>query len=130
LDRFCVHAANSTREGCYWELPGGRVDIGESASTTVVREVHEGVHISVTAVAGAYSDPAHVLAYSHEDKTYQQFVVCFHAFSPAHDARPDHDETATAAWFPPDEAVRLPMHPAMRQRLTDALDEPERTYFD
>lgn len=116
----------------YWELPGGRVDVGESATTTVVREVYEeaGVRIRVTALAGVYSDPGHVLAYPREDRTYQQFAVCFHAFSPAHDARPDHEETATAAWFDPGEAIQLPMHPAMRQRLTDALAEPGRAHFD
>jgi 8-oxo-dGTP pyrophosphatase MutT (NUDIX family) len=116
----------------YWELPGGRVDVGESASTTVVREVNEeaGVHITVTALAGVYSDPGHVLAYPDEAMTYQQFAVCFHAFSPTRHARPDHTETATAAWFDPGEAVQLPMHPAMRRRLTDALTEPARAHFD
>lgn len=47
----------------YWELPDGRVDLGESATTTVAREVHEetGMHITVTAPGRAYSDPGHVL---------------------------------------------------------------------
>jgi ADP-ribose pyrophosphatase YjhB (NUDIX family) len=49
----------------YWELPGGRVEVGESASTAVVREVAEeaGVTIKITGLAGVYSDPGHVLAY-------------------------------------------------------------------
>jgi 8-oxo-dGTP pyrophosphatase MutT (NUDIX family) len=116
----------------YWELPGGRVEVGESAAAAVVREVTEeaGVDITVIALAGVYSDPAHVLAYPCEDRIYQQFAVCFHALSAARDAHPDQDETASAAWFHPDEAIQLPMHPAVRQRLTNALIERGRAHFD
>lgn len=116
----------------YWELPGGRIEVGESASAAVVREVAEeaDVTIKVTGLAGLYSDPGHVLAYPHEDGIYQQFAVCFHAFTPARDARSDHHETSAAAWFDPEQATRLAIHPAMRQRLTDALSNPDRAHFD
>jgi 8-oxo-dGTP pyrophosphatase MutT (NUDIX family) len=97
-----------------------------------VREVTEeaGVAIKVTGLSGVYSDPGHVLVYPHGRGTYQQFAVCFHAFAPARDAQPDHDETSGAAWFDPEHAQQLVMHPAMRQRLTNALVEPHRAYFD
>jgi 8-oxo-dGTP pyrophosphatase MutT (NUDIX family) len=116
----------------YWELPGGRIEVGESASAAVVREVTEeaGVAIKVTGLAGVYSDPGHVLAYPHEEGIYQQVAVCFHAFTPARDAQPDHDETSAAAWFDLEQATQLAMHPAMRQRLTDALVAPDRAHFD
>jgi hypothetical protein len=77
-----------------------------------------------------YSDPGHVLAYPHEYGVYQQFAVCFRAFTPVHDTQPDHDETSAAAWFDPEQATLLVMHPAMRQRLTDTLTEPNRAHFD
>jgi 8-oxo-dGTP pyrophosphatase MutT (NUDIX family) len=116
----------------YWELPGGRIEVGESASATVIREVAEaaGVAIKVTGLTGVYSDPDHVLAYPHEDGIYQQFAVCFRAFTPIRDAQPDHDKTSDAAWFDPEQATQLTMHPAVRQRLTDALTEPNRAHFD
>jgi ADP-ribose pyrophosphatase YjhB (NUDIX family) len=118
-------------DGC-WALPGGRVEVGESVSAAVIREVAEeaGVTIEVTGLAGVYSDPGHVLAYPHEPGAYQQIAVCFHAFSPNHDAHPDHDETTAAAWFDPEQAIQLAMHPAMRQRLTNALAKPHRAHFD
>lgn len=58
----------------YWELPGGRIDLGESASTAVVREVAEeaGVIITVTGLSGVYSDPGHVLASPQQQGPYQQ----------------------------------------------------------
>lgn len=116
----------------YWELPGGKVEVGESASAAAVREVAEetGVAISVTGLAGVYSDPGHVLVYPQGKRAYQQFAVCFHAVSAAHDAQFDHHETTAAAWFDPEQATQLDMHPAMRQRLTDALTQPHRAYFD
>ena len=116
----------------YWELPGGRVEVGESASAAVVREVAEeaGVAIKVTGLTGVYSDPGHVLAYPHEGGIYHQFAVCFRAFAPVRDAQPDHDETSGAAWFDPEQAKQLVMHPAMRQRLIDALVEPDLVHFD
>jgi mutator protein MutT len=116
----------------YWELPGGRIEVGESASTAVVREVCEeaGVVIRVTGVAGVYSDPAHVLVYPQEQAIYQQFAVCFHAVSAASNTQHDDQETTAAGWFEPEQAARLGMHPAMRQRLTDALTKPHQAHFD
>jgi mutator protein MutT len=116
----------------YWELPGGRVEVGESASAAVVREVAEeaGVTIQVTELAGVYSDPGHVLAYPHGEGIYQQLAVCFHAVASAQEAQPDQDETSAAAWFDAEQATQLMMHPAVRRRLTDALTESHRAHFD
>jgi 8-oxo-dGTP pyrophosphatase MutT (NUDIX family) len=116
----------------YWELPGGRIEVGESASAAAVREVAEeaGVAITITGLVGVYSDPGHVLAYLHGEGIYQQFAVCFHAITRARDAQSDHGETSAAAWFDPEQVTQLVMHPAMRQRLTDALTEPHRAHFD
>ena len=119
-------------EGGYWELPGGRVEIGESASATVVRKVAEqaGIAIDVTGLAGVYSDPAQVSVCPQGRRSYQLFAVCSHASTAAREARPDPRETTAAAWFDPGRLAQLDMHPAMRQRLTDALLEPQRAHFD
>jgi len=116
----------------YWELPGGHIDIGESASAAVIREVAEeaGVTITVTGLAGVYSDPGHVLVYPQQQATYQHLAVCFHAVAATRNAQPDHNETTDAAWFAPEHLEPPTMHPAMRQRLTNALTDPNRAHFD
>ena len=53
--------------GC-WELPAGRVDVGESAEAAAVRETLEeaGVKVVVTGLIGLFTDPGHVVRASDE----------------------------------------------------------------
>jgi 8-oxo-dGTP pyrophosphatase MutT (NUDIX family) len=115
----------------YWELPGGRIDVGESASAAAVREVAEeaGVEVKVTDIAGVYSEPGHVLAYP-DGRVHQQLAVCFRAWPIGGTARPDGRETSAAVWFDPAATAELPMHPSMRRRLDHALAEPAAAQFD
>lgn len=116
-----------------WELPGGRIEVGESAASAAVREVAEeaGVSIVVVGLAGVYSAPRHVLAYT-DDGVYQQIAICFHA-RPLRSgvAHPDRQETVAARWFDPAQTTSLTMHPTMRRRLADAVsDQREAPRFD
>ena len=47
-----------------WELPGGHVDSGESASDAEVRETvkESGITVEVTGLVGIYTDLGHVIA--------------------------------------------------------------------
>ena len=118
-----------------WELPGGRIEVGESASHTVVREVAEesGITIELTGLAGVYSDPTHVLV-DPDDTIHQQLALCFYAIpTPLTDGdqpRPDDIETDAAAWFNITEIADLKVHPAMRLRIDNALRAPQLSYFD
>jgi ADP-ribose pyrophosphatase YjhB (NUDIX family) len=111
-----------------WELPGGRVELGESAVVAAEREVAEesGVVIRVTDLLGVYSDPGHIMVYPATGEARQQFAVCFHARPVDGGPEPDHDETCEAAWVHPRQVPRMPMHPSMRVRVGDALSEPRR----
>jgi 8-oxo-dGTP pyrophosphatase MutT (NUDIX family) len=119
----------------YWELPGGRIDVGESAAQAVIREVAEesGVTIALTGLSGVYSDPTHVLL-DPDGSVHQQLALCFHAVPAGADnteePRPDGIETKEAAWCAPAALVNLVMHPAMRLRLHDAITAPHRTHFE
>ncbi len=114
-----------------WELPGGRIDVGETAAEAVVREVAEeaGLTVKVTSVAGVYSDPGHVLAYPNGE-VRQQFAVCFHCWSTGGEPRPDGRESVAAAWFDPAETHKLVMHPTMRKRLLHALADLDAAHFE
>jgi 8-oxo-dGTP pyrophosphatase MutT (NUDIX family) len=119
----------------YWEFPGGRLEIGESAAQAVIREVAEesGVTITLTGLSGVYSDPTHVLL-DPDSTVHQQLAVCFHAIpAPADNPeapRPDGIETKAAAWYAPTALANLDMHPAMRLRVHNAVTTPHRTHFD
>jgi 8-oxo-dGTP pyrophosphatase MutT (NUDIX family) len=119
----------------YWELPGGRIEVGESAVDAVVREVAEesGIILVVTGIAGIYSDPTHVLV-DPGGITHQQLAICFHAAPTSSpdggQPRPDGIETNAAAWFGIGEIAGLRIHPAMRLRIDNALRAPQQSYVE
>jgi len=118
-----------------WELPGGRIEVGESAAQAVIREVTEesGIVIDLTGLAGVYSDPTHVLV-DPGDIVHQQLALCFHAVPTPHDPvqtpRADGIETASARWFDVADVAALVMHPAMRLRFDNAVATPHQPHYE
>jgi 8-oxo-dGTP diphosphatase len=112
-----------------WELPGGRVDVGESAVTAAVREIAEesGVQARITGLVGLYTDPAFVVR-AVDGSVRQQFVVVFRARGiggvPAGDGR----ETCEAVWVAPRHVPDLDIASPVRCWIDDALriDDPPR----
>jgi 8-oxo-dGTP pyrophosphatase MutT (NUDIX family) len=113
-----------------WDLPGGKVNVGETAASCVVREVAEesNVRISVHGLVGVYTDPGHVIVYV-DGEVVQPFAVCFDATPVSGEPRPDGDETVDAAWFQADELDRLSMHPSIRLRIDHAVRQPDRVHI-
>jgi 8-oxo-dGTP diphosphatase len=98
-----------------WELPGGRVDVGETAVEAAVREVAEetGVRVAVTEFAGLFSDPGHVVR-ARGGEVRQQFVVLFRARALGGAPHGDLHETSDAAWIAPADLPDLPIEPSSR----------------
>jgi 8-oxo-dGTP pyrophosphatase MutT (NUDIX family) len=113
-----------------WELPGGRVEPGESAVVAVVREVAEetGVTIAVTGVSGVYTDPGYVMVYP-TGEVRQQFAICVHAVPLSGEPRPDGTEMISARWVEPAEIPDLPVHPGMRLRIEHAIANPDQVFL-
>jgi 8-oxo-dGTP pyrophosphatase MutT (NUDIX family) len=106
-----------------WELPGGRVDVGEGAVATAVREVAEeaGVLVHVTGLVGLYTDP-HFVVRSVSGEVRQQFVVVLRASAVSGRPAADCRETSAAAWVAPSALAGLSMPTPVRAWIRDAVD--------
>jgi ADP-ribose pyrophosphatase YjhB (NUDIX family) len=108
-----------------WGLPGGSIEIGESAAAAIRREVCEetGLEVEPLRLVGVYSDPAfQVVRYA--DGNVVHYVSLFFACRPLAGQLCTSEETLELGFFDPralPEGV-LPMH---RIRVEDALaDRP------
>lgn len=112
-----------------WSLPGGAMELGESALQAVIREVKEetGFDVQVLKCIGIYSDPGHVIAFS-DGEVRQQFSICFEcrivggrlSVSP---------ESVEVRFFTREELKKLDLHPAQRIRLEDYFARRERAFI-
>jgi len=116
-----IHRVDNDR----WALPGGGIELGESVSDAVLREVAEetGVVVEISGIVGIYSDPRHVMAYD-DGEVRQQFSLCFRA-RPVGGELANSSESTEVRWVPPKELDDLDIHPAQRLRIDHGLD-PER----
>jgi 8-oxo-dGTP pyrophosphatase MutT (NUDIX family) len=106
--------------GIYWSLPGGRLDIGESAHACCVRETLEetGLQTRVVRLISANTDPKRVVHYP-DGNVHQSFVLCFEAeiiggeltFS---------TESEAFRWVGPEDLDRYALIPDSRLNLQDA----------
>lgn len=108
-----------------WALPGGVIDIGETVSQAVTREVKEetGLDVEITRLVGIYSDPHHVIEYS-DGEVRQQFSICFETTSRGGQLAASSESTEVR-FVTINELDSLPIHPSMRLRIQHALENRE-----
>jgi 8-oxo-dGTP diphosphatase len=100
------------RDNGHWEPPGGVLNVDESLTEALVREVREetGYTVSVGSVSGIYQNMKH-----------QIVALVFRCDVVSGEARVS-DESSRVEWLPPSE-IRDRMDEAYAVRLLDALHE-------
>jgi ADP-ribose pyrophosphatase YjhB (NUDIX family) len=113
----------------YYALPGGRHELGETMTQTVVRETEEetGIIVEVTSLVGIYSNPDHVMAYD-DGEVRQEFSICFRA-SPVAGSPRTSDESSEVAWVPRTELDRINVHPSIRLRIDHGFSVDAPPYY-
>ena len=112
-----------------WALPGGAIELGETVSAAVVREVREetGIDVEVAGLVGIYSDPKHIVAFD-DGEVRQQFSLCFRA-RPIGGTLRVSSESSEVEWVDSAEIASLDMHPAQRLRLSHGVDPSRSTPY-
>jgi 8-oxo-dGTP pyrophosphatase MutT (NUDIX family) len=110
------------RDSGAWEFPGGRMDVGETAVATAIRETAEeaGLCVRITGLVGLFSDPAFVIQ-PVAGEIRQPFVVCFHGVAEWGSPRPDEIETVDAGWFEPAQVEAMTLEPGACRWIHHAI---------
>lgn len=105
-----------------WAFPGGAMDLGESLISTATREVKEetGIDCEITGLVGIYTDPKHIILYTSDGETRQEFSVLFTA-RPTGGTPTPSSESREVRWVPRAEVLALRMDRSMRMRVEHYL---------
>ena len=112
-----------------WALPGGGMEVNESLTGSVIREVKEetGYQIEVTGLVGTYTDPRHIIAYS-DGEVRRQFNICYTARITGGQLAIS-DESTEIRFVDRAALDELPMHPTQRLRLHHYLENRSCPYL-
>jgi 8-oxo-dGTP pyrophosphatase MutT (NUDIX family) len=89
-------------DGGQWGLPGGSVEIGESVSQAVIREVREetGLDVAIRRLVGVYSEPALQVVRYPDGNVWHYVTVCFECVVRGGELA-TCDETLALRWVSP-----------------------------
>jgi 8-oxo-dGTP pyrophosphatase MutT (NUDIX family) len=108
------------KHGDYWCLPGGRMDMDESASECCVRETLEetGLETRVVRLISLNTDPASIVHYP-DGNVHRSFVLCFEA-EIVGGAIAEGSESEGFRWVGPEDLDSLTLIPDSRRNALDA----------
>ncbi|MVU77415.1 NUDIX domain-containing protein [Nocardia sp. ET3-3] len=112
-----------------YSIPGGGMEIGETPTQAVIREVEEetGIRVTVTGLVGVFSNPDHVIAYD-DGEVRQEFSICFTADPTGGEPRTS-SESKVVEWIAPDDLAAHDIHPSIKLRIDTALAGRAEPYY-
>ena len=113
----------------YWSLPGGRLDLGESAQECCVRETFEetGLETRIVRLIALNTDPRRVVHYP-DGNVHQSFVVCFEAELISGELKESH-ESEGFRWCRRGEIDQIKVIPDSYQNALDAWARQEAAFI-
>ena len=112
-----------------WALPGGTIEVGETAAQAVVREIREetGYEAQALRLIGIYSDPAQTTV-TYPDGNTVAYVTLLFECAVTGGLATASDESSAVDWFSP-QSLPQPFHPAHLPRVQDALAREPTTFY-
>lgn len=113
-----------------WGIPGGHIEIGESAAQAVVREVKEetGLDVKIVRLVGVYSNPNET-TFRYPDGRVVQYVSCCFECEIIGGMMTTTEETLELRYFPAD-ALPDSVRPAHRRRIHDAAQRRDEAFYE
>lgn len=114
--------------GPYWSLPGGRMDLGESAHGCCERETEEetGLRVRVKRLIGLYSNPRSICSYP-DGNVHQSYIALFEC-EVVEGALRESDETSRFHWMTRSEVDDFALLPDSRICCLDAWTRQEAAF--
>jgi ADP-ribose pyrophosphatase YjhB (NUDIX family) len=112
-----------------WALPGGAIDIGESAEEAVIREVREetGYAVFVVRLIGIYSDPEYTTITYPDGNTAKYVSILFECKISGGTATTS-EESSEVGWFNPNHLPQ-PFHRNHEPRIHDAMENQIAAFY-